>query len=76
MGLHPEIRGVGQVRLEATEEDTHTHTHITSEGSPINGGAEKTVQKALDQLANEGCLASLTSRYRPLLGRSQHLGVR
>ena len=39
------------------------HTHISAEGSPIKGWPEKLVQRALDQLTNEGCLASLTTRY-------------
>ncbi|OLQ01407.1 hypothetical protein AK812_SmicGene15849 [Symbiodinium microadriaticum] len=39
------------------------HKHIGKEGSPIKGWSEKLVQKALDSLANEGCLAKLTTRY-------------
>ncbi|CAE7826793.1 unnamed protein product, partial [Symbiodinium sp. CCMP2592] len=39
------------------------HRHINREGSPIKGWPEKLVQRALDSLANDGCLASLTTRY-------------
>ncbi|OLP94327.1 hypothetical protein AK812_SmicGene23659 [Symbiodinium microadriaticum] len=39
------------------------HKHINQEGSPIRGWAEKLVPKALDSLANDGCLAKLTRRY-------------
>ncbi|CAE7833016.1 unnamed protein product [Symbiodinium microadriaticum] len=39
------------------------HKHINQDGSPIRGWPEKLVQKALDSLANDGCLAKLTTRY-------------
>ena len=39
------------------------HKRISKEGSPIKGWSEKLVEKALDSLANEGCLAKLTTRY-------------
>ena len=37
------------------------HKHINRDG--IKGWSEKLVQRALDSLANDGCLASLTTRY-------------
>ena len=39
------------------------HRHIQKEGSPIHGWNEKLVQRALDCLANDGCLAKLSDRY-------------
>ncbi|CAE7545175.1 unnamed protein product [Symbiodinium pilosum] len=39
------------------------HRHINKDGSPIKGWSEKLVQRALDSLAHDGCLASLTDRY-------------
>ena len=39
------------------------HRHIQKEGSPIHGWNEKLVQRALDCLANDGCLAKLPDRY-------------
>ncbi|CAJ1327952.1 unnamed protein product [Effrenium voratum] len=39
------------------------HRNIHREGSPINGWSEKLVQRALDSLANGGCLATLSTRY-------------
>ena len=39
------------------------HKNINREGSPIKGWSEKLVQRALDSLANDGCLAKLATRY-------------
>ena len=39
------------------------HKHINKDGSPIRGWSEKLVQKALDSLANDNCLAKLITRY-------------
>ena len=39
------------------------HRNINREGSPIHGWNEKLVQRALDSLANDGCLATLCDRY-------------
>ncbi|CAK9091926.1 Uncharacterized protein SCF082_LOCUS43283 [Durusdinium trenchii] len=39
------------------------HRHIQKEGSPSHGWNEKLVQRALDCLANDGCLAKLSDRY-------------
>lgn len=39
------------------------HRHLQKEGSPIHNWNEKLVQRALDCLANDGCLAKLSDRY-------------
>eukprot|EP00438_Fugacium_kawagutii_P033072 Skav214284 [mRNA] locus=scaffold7438:20461:24713:- [translate_table: standard] len=39
------------------------HRHIQREGSPIHGWNEKLVQRTLDCVANDGCLAKLFDRY-------------
>ena len=39
------------------------HEHINRDGNPLKGWSEKLGQRALDSLANDGCLASLTTRY-------------
>ena len=39
------------------------HKHINKDGSPIRGWSKKLVQKALDSLANDNCLAKLITRY-------------
>ena len=39
------------------------HKHINKDGCPIRGWSEKLVQRALDSLAKDGCLAKLTTMY-------------
>ena len=39
------------------------HRHINKDGCPIRGWSEKLVQRALDSLANDNCLAKLITRY-------------
>ncbi|CAE7491827.1 unnamed protein product [Symbiodinium sp. CCMP2592] len=39
------------------------HKNINRDGSPIRGWSEKLVQKALDPLTNDNCLAKLITRY-------------
>ena len=39
------------------------HKHINKDGCPIRGWSEKLVQRALDCLANDNCLAKLITRY-------------
>ena len=39
------------------------HAQIHDPNSPVHGWSEKLVQRALDSLANDGCVAKLSTRY-------------